>query len=270
MSLTPSSYDKLFDLMLAVLKYQVSMCRTPMSLLSVTRNHLSSLALMSAAVGPGLANLVKSMSQSFEQTFLPLTHYHWSLLRNVLLSRILIGIKTRVSILVRDNKQNMQTGMFVIQVPKPAAECMFNGRLTQYDETGKVVREEGVFRQTVSEVTTLGLDIYTVEEKEEGKKDTSVKAEAEKAAVREADLLANMLSVPKSGILSAVALDLSFDEQTHGEEGGKETSPAAKASASVLKVLVTRRETVVSEEFEVESEERESEEGDELLALMDS
>lgn len=271
MKLSPCSYDKLYDLMVGVFKWQVARCPLPSSLMLLSLNHITSLISMAAAISPGLRNLVKEMHDSFVQQFSSLNKYQWFVLRNLLLSRALAGVRTRVSILIREQKQDSDSGFYIIPLPT-APHAMFNGRITHYDENGKVIREDGLFSQPVSEKTDLGLDIYTLEPERE-KKDAEPKAGVQSVSKSgEASLLSDLVHGRKDSthVSSTVALDFSFadfDDQEHGDS----TNDVKKGSTGEegRKVPLVRRHTL-AEQFELELDPEDEGCDDELLALMDS
>ena len=94
---------------------------------------------------------------------------------SLLLTNFFAGIRTRVSLLLREGCQDMDTGLFAI----PAAgrdygdedgatdtdpECgstIFIGRITHYDDEGAVIDESGHF-EVIEERTQLGHDMYVV------------------------------------------------------------------------------------------------------------
>ena len=289
MKLTPSSYDKLYDLMIAVFKYQLSLAPFPSSLYFISLNHVNSLLDTASEIGDGIRLVVKGMQESFVEAFSHLSKQQWSLLRNIILSNFLLDIRTRVSILVREKKQDMETGFFVI-TPPVGPECMFNGRITHFDEKGNVIQEEGIFSEGSSEMTTLGLDIYRSDlSPRRGSLAAAGAGEqgpSETCAGQEAKLLLQLLG-GKQGTKSPVLLDFEFDDDDDDEPGwtdvdlsgqgdkrSDQSSDQAKRSLLSPDQTVTLPRTLVrADKFDVGSEaESDSRtiDGDELLALMDS
>lgn len=268
MKLTPASYDKLYDLMIGVFKYQLCQAPLPSSLYFITLNHVNSLLDLASEIGPGIRNVVKGLQDDFVHQFSTLTKFQWSILRDIILSNSLIDIKTRVSILIREMKQDMETGFFVIPVPTSPGNP-YNGRITHYQEQGQVIREDGVFCETVSEMTTLGLDIYSSESEEKNEKpDQEKRDNFQMNGGRETSLLANLLGA-KSRPASSIALHFEFKEEDRGEDGASSSTKSEEGQGLGVHLSQT---VVRAEKFDLETRDYEDGpvDGDELLALMDS
>jgi hypothetical protein len=272
MKLTASSYDKLYDLMVGVFKWQLCQAPLPSSLYYISLNHINSILDLCSDIGPGIRNVVKGMQLVFAAKFSHLTKYQWSILRDIILSNFLINVKTRVSILIREKKQDMETGCYVIPLPTPSSSgSMFNGRITHFGDDGHVIREDGIFCEGVSEMTSLGLDIYSTESEE--KIDSRDKdKDFQVNGGREANLLANLLGAagrdrPAS---STFALDFEFDEESNSESATRR-SDSSRVKEEQESLIPSR--TVRTERFDIENSDYDADDpvdGDELLALMDS
>lgn len=267
MKLTASSYDKLYDLMVGVFKWQLCQAPLPSSLYYITLNHINSIVDLCTDIGPGIRNVVKSMQLVFAAKFSHLTKYQWSILRDIILSNFLINVRTRVSILIREKKQDMDTGCYVTPLPTPAAGGMFNGRITHYGDDGHVIREDGIFCEGVSEMTSLGLDIFTSESEEKISTNDKDK-DFHVNGGREANLLANLLGAAKDRPASSFALDFEFDGESDGEraERGSDSSLIKDHGSAILSRTVVFR----TAGFDMDDDDEDQGDGDELLALMDS
>ncbi len=131
MRLNEQSMNKLFDLMVMVVKYQLVSCSKPSDLLLITDNHLASLQEMVGGGGgsgeaesgfPETAELVGTVRSQF------LFHYQnrydllqLQLIRYYLLN-LLKDIHTRVSIFLREGVQSAD-GRFTIPTDKVVVEC---------------------------------------------------------------------------------------------------------------------------------------------------
>ena len=153
MKLTHGSYEKLYELIVAVFKWQLMMSPLPSSLMHVSMRHVSGMLDAAVTVGPGLRHVVQGMQLSLQNQLSGLNQYQWSVLRQVLLSQFFAGVHTRVSILVRQQKQVLETGHFVVLLPSPSLS--FDGRISLFDDKGQVVQEDGVFRQPITDATSL-------------------------------------------------------------------------------------------------------------------
>lgn len=283
MRLTTSSYDKLFELMIGVLKFQVCRCPFPSSLYFVSLNHINSLIDLATDLGDGVKQRVKTCLQdSFVTTFSSLSKDQWSILRNHLLSNFLLDVHTRISLLLRQNQQDIETGLYDIPVQGEAV------RITHYDNEGRVISEHGLYVESVAEITTLGLDIYCKElpspSSSPGKRDSkkSFENQFEVSGDKESDLLKDLLGFKSHLPASTISLDFAFVSESDGDshEHGRGNAADEKETVNGTTEIVTKRVIQPLMEFDDDynfdapaPRKRNSNEetlGDELLALMDS
>lgn len=123
MRLNEQSMNKLFDLMVMVVKYQLVGCSKPSDLLLITDNHLASLQEMVGGAGyPETSELVGTVRSQFlfhYQNRFDLLQLH--LIRAYLLN-LLKDIHTRVSIFLREGVQGVD-GRFIIPTDRVFVEC---------------------------------------------------------------------------------------------------------------------------------------------------
>lgn len=154
MRLTQSSYHKLFDLIVGVLKFQVARAPFPSSLLHITNNHMDSMRDLALDLVPPTINLVKRNIEMLNQIFKPLNQSEWNAIRNLILSAVFSDLNIRISILLREGLQDMETGSFTI----PADQGVDSIRISHYDDEGDVLMQMGS-QETVDDSSPLGLDM---------------------------------------------------------------------------------------------------------------
>ena len=157
MRLTSASFNKLFDLIIGVLKFQVIRCPFPSSLLHITNNHMNSMRDMASDLVTPTINLVVRNIEMLRQMFTVLTQAEWSAIRNYILSSVFIDINIRISILLREGLQDMETGSFTI--PGEEDEDSKSIHISHFDDEGDVLMEIGVSRGSLDDSTPLGLDM---------------------------------------------------------------------------------------------------------------
>ncbi|XP_065343038.1 protein OSCP1 [Cloeon dipterum] len=174
MRLNRTSMDKLYDLMVSVVKYQIYTISRPQDLLLVTMNHLEALA------GKEPTNLITKLIANYHtkfiQTYATMQSGELQLLRNFILN-YLQDDTVRVSVLLRDKSQNPD-GRFFIPTSGPVATgCEVPIIIRTYSEDGtlegqKVVntpyqfvpcQESGSLGLFKPHITKLGLNIYHAE-----------------------------------------------------------------------------------------------------------
>lgn len=159
MRLTPSSFNKLFDLIIGVLKFQVVRTPFPSSLLHVTFNHMDSMRDMASDLVSPTINMVTKNYEMLQNTFKVLTQAEWMCIRNNIMSSVFMNMNIRISILLREGLQDMETGSFTI--PGEEDEMAKSIRISHYDDEGDVLMETGgIGREYLDDSTPLGLDMW--------------------------------------------------------------------------------------------------------------
>lgn len=163
MRLNEQSMNKLFDLMVMVVKYQLTACAKSGDLILLTDNHLSSLQQLMATSHEETAELVSTVRNQF------LYHYQnrydlfqLQLMRYSLLN-LLKDIHTRVSIFLREGIQNAD-GRFFIATNRVVVECecQIPGVIRYFNEKGIEKTENfetGAEYVVNDQRTTLGLNM---------------------------------------------------------------------------------------------------------------
>ena len=154
MRLTQSSYHKLFDLIIGVLKFQVVRAPFPSSLLHITNNHMDSMRVLASDLVSPTINLVKRNIEMLNQIFKPLNPSEWNAIRNHILSAVFNDLNIRISILLREGLQDMETACFTI----PGDQGADSIRISHYDDEGDVLMEMGC-QEKLDDSTPLGLDM---------------------------------------------------------------------------------------------------------------
>lgn len=122
---------------------------------------MTALMALSESLNASTMAAVRQHADEYLNTFQDVSRAEWAYLRSILLTNFFADIRTRVSILLREQCQDADTGLFVI----PAAgrdygdeDDDFCGRVTHYDDDGAVKEETGHF-EVVEERTQLGGDM---------------------------------------------------------------------------------------------------------------
>lgn len=157
MRLTPSSFNKLFDLIIGVLKFQVVRSPFPSSLLHVTNNHMNSMRDLASDLVTPTIKMVTRNHEMLQTIFKVLTQAEWFAIRNHILSSVLMEMNIRISILLREGLQDMETGSFTI--PGEEDEHANSIRISHYDDEGDVLMETGESGECLDDSTPLGLDM---------------------------------------------------------------------------------------------------------------
>lgn len=110
MRLNANSMDKLYDLMIMVVKYQISLCRRPQEILMITFVHLDSLRTFVA--DPNVNELIDYVCILLKNNYSTLSAGTWLDIRQSMLG-YLQDIHIRVSIFLREKIQH-NSGQFVI------------------------------------------------------------------------------------------------------------------------------------------------------------
>lgn len=276
MRLTAASFDKLFDLMAGVFKYQLVLCPLPSSLYHVTLNHLNSIRDLSKQLDEKINNRFTGYYNSFTTTFSGLSEQQWFLLRSVLLTNVFATIRTRISVLLKEGLQDMETGAYTI---KPCdEECISQ---VHYDEDGNIVKQIAPHTDFVCDVTNLGLDIYGREAQNNASDNLQGPfARLKVSESKESKLLASLLGRSRETFeeASSVFLDLSFTKTTEDADEAQELEEAASAlddrialNNQEMSFQATRRiQPAGLDEDESERAKAVSDSSEDLLALMDS
>jgi len=172
MRLNPNSMDKLYDLMVMVVKYQVSLCKRPHELLLMTFNHLDS--LRSFVSDQKVAEQIDYVCNKLKTFYASLSVGTLMLIRQTLLG-YLQDIRIRVSILLRE-KQQHNSGQFVLPTTGPLPFGVeAPGKIRLYNSSSQLVSsceflsgagpfivtsKDGSYDRHGDRVITLGNNIY--------------------------------------------------------------------------------------------------------------
>ena len=88
------------------------------------------------------------------QVFKPLNQSEWNAIRNHILSVVFNDLNIRISVLLREGLQDMETGCFTI----PGDQGVDSIRISHYDDEGDVLMEVGS-QETLDDSSPLGLDM---------------------------------------------------------------------------------------------------------------
>lgn len=173
MRLDAASMDKLYDLMIMALKYQILMACQPLELILITLNHID--AIRNFVSTSALQLQVDETYKMLMQTYAHLTIGELHTLRNSLLN-FLHGHRVRVSVFLRQKVQNTD-GTFVIPTSGPVPPgCEVPGVIRFFDSNGTVCQtrhfpvggeyeaalEPGSLEIHGKRGTELGCNIYKV------------------------------------------------------------------------------------------------------------
>lgn len=273
MKLTPASFDKLYDLMVGVFKYQLVTCPFPSSLLHVTLNHLNTIATLSQNFDEKTIKMVHSFRESFVMQF-EFSRYEWCILRSILLTNVLATVRTRISILLREGLQDMETGAYIIKpLTSASGDDSFPGKITYYDHQGQIVKEIGSYSASPSDLTNLGEDIYISELPEKNSSSAKGPFDNIKEDTKETKLLVSLLGREKTQTFeapSSIFLDFLSPGDEEGEDEISGEEKVAQEESKVIQCGETQRIQPSGLEDENEQTEIEAKSTDDLLALMDS
>ena len=275
MRLTPVSFDKLFDLMAGVFKYQLVLCPLPSSLYHVTLNHLNSIRDVSKHLDEATTNRFTGYYNAFTTAFNCLTEQQWFLLRSILLTNVFATIRTRISVLLKEGLQDMETGSYTINARDE--DCISQ---VHYDKDGNISREIAPHKDYVCDATNLGLDIYC-RESLANSSDNAQRAfgKLKITEAKETKVLASLLGRSKDTFQEAcsVFLDLSFSNaitDTHSqelEEVGNQLPQQIASNNQEINFQATKRiQPAGLDEDESEYAKAATDSAEDLLALMDS
>lgn len=112
--------------------------------------------LASDLVSPTI-NLISRNYEMLQQTFKNLTQAEWNAIRNHIMSSVFMDMNIRISILLREGLQDMDTGSFTI--PGEGDEIAESFRITHFDDEGDVLMETQGVRECLDDSTPLGLNM---------------------------------------------------------------------------------------------------------------
>ncbi|KAI1307970.1 Protein OSCP1 [Halotydeus destructor] len=269
MRLSGESYDKLFDLMVGVFKYQVSLVPFPASIHFVTWNHFKSILELDNVLSKDTWTGMKNMADAYMSTFEQLTRSEWAELRNVLLNSFFGDIRTRVSILLREGCQDMESGHYVI--PSIGSDTYgvsekFEGRIVHYNDDGSVGEEFGHF-EPGDEGTNLGFDIYASELDEKPSKCEGYNCLSNKNSTGEHEtrLLASLLGRSES-LTEHFNIEFDFQDGDHESNSSSSKQPLDLVKSKQLMSTLHTPKVFDEDQHSPANED----DGNDFLLLMDS
>uniref|UniRef100_A0A3Q3MRA4 Organic solute carrier partner 1a n=1 Tax=Labrus bergylta TaxID=56723 RepID=A0A3Q3MRA4_9LABR len=179
MRLNPASMDRLYELMIMAVKYQVFLCPRPRDLLLISYNHIDTIRELVKET-PVALNQVEEAHRKIVEVYSSLSEGEFQLLRQTLLI-FLSDSHVRVSLFMKNKVQN-PNGRFVLSTSGPVPHGVdIPGLIRTFDSKGKEVKQsefptggsytspirEGSFELHGDRVIRLGLNMYTVNHPEE-------------------------------------------------------------------------------------------------------
>ncbi|XP_042566656.1 protein OSCP1a [Clupea harengus] len=173
MRLNPASMEKLYDLMVMALKYQVLLCPRPRDLLLVTFNHIDTIRHF-VSHNPRLANQIDESQRQFIEMYKHLTDGEFQLIRQTLLI-FFQDVHVRVSLFLREKLQS-PNGRFVLSTSGPVPQGSdVPGLIRSFNCNGKEQKRrefpsggtytshmrEGSFDMAGDRVIRLGTNMYS-------------------------------------------------------------------------------------------------------------
>lgn len=171
MKLNHSAMDKLYDLMMMAVKYQVLLSKSGEEVLLVSLNHLDTIR---GFMGNSKehCDMVDNACRLFKEFYSGVSSAQLMLMRHMILE-LFQDTNKRVSIFLK-NKAQMQSGHFVLPLGGPVAHgCEVPGTIRYYTEDGSYTSEKFVVGHSYQEaeptgslevkgnrITTLGLNMY--------------------------------------------------------------------------------------------------------------
>ena len=297
MKVNEDSMDKLFDLMVMSVKYQVLKCNSPKELLHIVLNHLDA-TLDLVSFNALLVEKVKKIFDKLVEMYGKLSMTQYILLKQALLC-FMQGSNNKVSIYLALKLQNDE-GRFVIEkegvVPEDYA---VPGMITIYktDQSGKVTSVKSKFDTDChfepsteqyltsnfsdkiggTRCTQLGTNIYKIEHDSatalhSSQQDSSTAINNSRYAQAEIGLLAEMMGSEKREISSVYEFKLTFfDDET--EDQTKPKVSVQEQQPNVVSIVPTKSGTEalsqIAKDLTIKPSKRTSK-GEDLLNLMDS
>ncbi|XP_020497972.2 protein OSCP1a [Labrus bergylta] len=309
MRLNPASMDRLYELMIMAVKYQVFLCPRPRDLLLISYNHIDTIRELVKET-PVALNQVEEAHRKIVEVYSSLSEGEFQLLRQTLLI-FLSDSHVRVSLFMKNKVQN-PNGRFVLSTSGPVPHGVdIPGLIRTFDSKGKEVKQsefptggsytspirEGSFELHGDRVIRLGLNMYTVNHPEEThtSKASSVKHTDDSPnllAKEELNQLARLMGSMKAENTPKSEPYFRINLFTTDEEGEEEEEEAAERTAGgaeeplfgVLNIQAMQDEQVATELARIAGQFTEGEEqpddpsssssssnnkGDDLLAMMD-
>ncbi|KAJ0003625.1 hypothetical protein NQD34_008723 [Periophthalmus magnuspinnatus] len=300
MRLNPASMDRLYELIVMTLKYQVILCPRPRDLLLISYNHLDSTKRLVQDT-PGVLNQVHEAHRRVIEAYTRLPPGELQLLRQTLLN-FCEDFHIRVSLFLKSQIQN-PNGRFVLATSGPVPQGVeVPGLIRVFDCRGREVQRcefptggdyisptrEGSFDLYGDRVLRLGLNIYSSVSPEEthtsNTKVTTPTPTPVFLAKEELNLLSRLMGTLKSESetgsrpgpeksfrISLFPSDQEVDEV--GAEGGAEEFLGGVIHIQAMQDVAAASELAqILGQFTEKQEKQESEsetKGAELLALMD-
>ncbi|KAM6974609.1 protein OSCP1a isoform 2-T2 [Tautogolabrus adspersus] len=302
MRLNPASMDRLYELMIMAVKYQVFLCPRPRDLLLISYNHIDTIRELVKET-PVAMNQVEEAHRKIVEVYSSLSEGEFQLLRQTLLI-FLQDSHVRVSLFMKNKVQN-PNGRFVLSTSGPVPHGVdIPGLIRTFDSKGKEVKQsefptggsytssirEGSFELHGDRVIRLGLNMYTVNHPEEThtSKASSVKQTDDSPnllAKEELNQLARLMgsmkadNTPKSEPNFRINLFTTDEEEEEARTAGGAEEPLF----GVINIQAMQDEQVATELARIAGQFTEGEEppdnpsssssssnkGNDLLAMMD-
>ncbi|XP_073338902.1 protein OSCP1a [Pagrus major] len=300
MRLSPASMDRLYELMIMAFKYQVFLCPRPKDLLLISYNHIDTIREFVKDT-PVVLNQVDETHRKIIEVYSSLSEGEFQLLRQTLLI-FFQDMNVRVSLFLKNQVQK-PNGRFALSTSGPVPHGIdVPGLIRTFDCKGREVSRvefptggcysspirEGSFLLNGDRVSTLGLNMYTVNHLEEThtSKTPTVKQTDDTPnllAKEELNLLARLMGsmkaedTPKAETVFRINLFTTKEEEEE-EEQARASGGAEESSFEVINIQAMQDEQAATElaliagqfaEGEEKPENPESNKGDDLLAMMD-
>ncbi|XP_049891211.1 protein OSCP1a isoform X2 [Epinephelus moara] len=296
MRLNPASMDRLYELMVMALKYQVFLCPRPKDLLLITYNHIDTVREFVKDT-PVLVNQVDETHRKIIEVYSSLPEGEFQLLRQTLLI-FFQDLHVRVSLFLKNQAQN-PNGRFVLSTSGPVPHGVdVPGLIRTFDSKGREVRRrefptggsytspirKGCFELHGDRVLRLGINMYTVNHPEQThtSKTPSVKTgdTPNLLAKEELNLLARLMGSMKAENRPKTESGFRINLFTTDQEGEEAVASGAEQSMfGVINIQAMQDEQAATELARIAGEFAEGEEqpenpsssskGDDLLAMMD-
>ncbi|XP_036949951.1 protein OSCP1a isoform X1 [Acanthopagrus latus] len=301
MRLNPASMDRLYELMIMAFKYQVFLCPRPKDLLLISYNHIDTIREFVKDT-PVVLNQVDETHRKIIEVYSSLSEGEFQLLRQTLLI-FFQDMHVRVSLFLKNQVQN-PNGRFALSTSGPVPHGIdVPGLIRTFDCKGREVSRaefpiggcytspirEGSFLLHGDRVSTLGLNMYTVNHLEEthtSKTPTVKQADntPNLLAKEELNLLARLMgsmkaeNTPKAETVFRINLfNTGREEEEEQEEQARASGGARESSYEVINIQAMQDEQAATELALIagqfaegeKQENQESNKGDDLLAMMD-
>uniref|UniRef100_UPI0037E87DC5 protein OSCP1a n=1 Tax=Semicossyphus pulcher TaxID=241346 RepID=UPI0037E87DC5 len=295
MRLNPASMDRLYELMIMAIKYQVFLCPRPKDLLLISYNHIDAIRELVKET-PVALNQVDETHRKIIEVYSSLSEGEFQLLRQTLLI-FFQDSHVRVSLFMKNKVQN-PNGRFALSTSGPVPHGIeVPGLIRRFDSKGKEVSRsefstggsysspvrEGSFELHGDRVLRLGLNMYTVNHPEETHTSKASSSKADEApnllAKEELNQLARLMGSMKAENTPKAVFRINLFTTDEEEEEEATSGGAEEPLFGVINIQAMQDEQAATKlaciavQFADGEEQPEnpssSNKGDDLLAMMD-